>query len=153
MSTPSLWIVDLRSEPWAFTRHLIPILATFRQGSYSGFLVPLPASLSFGLTWLHNWQWDTSWGLRPKECPLKPCFYLRFLDNIIGTWQNGEENFKKSIGILNNRHPSIKVKYSPDPSEVNFLYTTVFFENINNNNDRLLTQIYFEPWDTHALLH
>lgn len=88
-----------------------------------------------------------------EKCPFKPLFYLRFLDDIIGAWQHGEEKFKQFISILNNHHPSIKVKYSLEPKEINFLDTTVFFEKIDSNSKKLLTRVYFKSTDTHALLH
>lgn len=46
-----------------------------------------------------------------EKCPLKPTFYLRFLD-IIGAWEYGRESFDAFIDILNNHHPSIKEKYT-----------------------------------------
>lgn len=88
-----------------------------------------------------------------QKCPLKPTFYLRFLDDIIEAWPHGEETFQEFIDILNNHHASIKVKYNLESHEVNFLDTTVFFENINQNQKKLLTRVYFKPTDTHALLH
>ena len=60
-------------------------------------------------------------------CPLKPLLYLRFLDDIIGVWPHGEETFPQFIHLLNNHHPSIKVKYEISSTHVNFLDTTVFF--------------------------
>lgn len=59
------------------------------------------------------------------KCPQKPTFFLRFLDDIIGAWSHGEETFCKVIDVLNNHHPSIKVKYELHSSQVNFLDTTV----------------------------
>lgn len=88
-----------------------------------------------------------------EKCPLKPIFYLRFLDDIIGAWEHGRESFHDFIDILNNHHSSIKVKYTIDSNEINFLDTTVFFEHVNKTSKKLLTRVYFKPTDTHALLH
>lgn len=88
-----------------------------------------------------------------SKCQCKPLFYLRFLDDIIGAWSHSREEFDEFISVLNNHHGSIKVKYTLDANEVNFLDTTVFFEQLNEQQKKILTRVYFKPTDTHALLH
>lgn len=87
------------------------------------------------------------------KCPLKPIFYLRFLDDIIGAWEHGEDNFYIFVDILNKHHSSIKIKHNIHSEEITFLDTTVFFEHIDDTSKRLLSRVYFKPTDTHALLH
>ncbi|XP_041797348.1 uncharacterized protein LOC121609712 [Chelmon rostratus] len=99
---------------------------------------------------LYMSEWERS---ALQKCPLQPLFYLRFLDDIIGAWEHGEEKFLQFIQILNHHHPSIKVKHSLDAKQINFLDTTVYFHNVNEQNKKLLTRVYFKPTDTHALLH
>lgn len=43
------------------------------------------------------------------------------------------KKFTEFIDILNNHHPSIKVKYEMHPVQVNFLDTTVFLEQLDQN--------------------
>lgn len=86
------------------------------------------------------------------KCPLQPIFYLRFLDDIIGAWTHGEDAFQQFVHILNTHHSSIKLKYEHSDSEINFLDTTVFFEE-EKEVKRLHAKVYFKPTDTHALLH
>lgn len=57
------------------------------------------------------------------------------------------------IKVLNDHHASIKVKNMLDPQQVNFLDTTGFFEPVDEQHKRILTQVYFKSTDTHALLH
>lgn len=54
--------------------------------------------------------------------------------------------------VDNTRHQSIKLKQEHGESEINFLDTTVFFEN-EKDCKRLWTRAHFKPTDTHALLH
>lgn len=59
------------------------------------------------------------------KCPLKPSFYYRFLDDIIGVWPHGTHEFMQFVKILNDHHPSINIKHTLDPHSVNFLDTTI----------------------------
>lgn len=79
-------------------------------------------------------------------------FHFRFLDEIIGAWAHREDTFKKFVHILNTHHPSIKLKQKCSDLEINFLNTTVFFEN-EKDCKRFPSRVYFKPTDTHALLH
>ncbi|XP_029282304.1 uncharacterized protein LOC115004773 [Cottoperca gobio] len=87
------------------------------------------------------------------KCPHKPSVYLRYLDDIFGIWPHDAALFSEFINILNNHHPSITVTYILNAQQVNFLDTTVFFQQSNNTQNRLLTKVYFKDTDTHALLH
>lgn len=86
------------------------------------------------------------------KCSLQSAFYLRFTDDIIGAWAHGEDTFQQFVHILNTHHPSIKLKQEHSDSEINFLDTTVFFED-EKDGKRLHAKVYLKPTDTHALLH
>lgn len=79
--------------------------------------------------------------------------YLRFLDDIFGIWMHNIEHFSKFINILNNHHPPIKVKYTIDPVQINFLDATVFFQPSNTSHTKLLTKVFFKAAYIRALLH
>lgn len=79
-------------------------------------------ALSYANIYTSEWEREAL-----AKCPHKPSFYLRFLDDIIGAWAHDISLFKGFIDILNNHHPSIKIKYTIDLHQVNFLDTTVFF--------------------------
>lgn len=49
-----------------------------------------------------------------NKCPLKPTFYYRYLDDIIGGWEYGESSFLRFVATLNKHHPSIKIKHLLD---------------------------------------
>lgn len=87
------------------------------------------------------------------KCPLKPFFYYRFLDDIIGAWTHTLEQFTDFINILNTHHPTIKLKATIDPHSVNFLDTTIFLTPSTPTHSSLSTKVFFKPTDTHALLH
>ena len=86
------------------------------------------------------------------KCTHRPILYLRFLDDIIGVWTHGIGTFEHFIDILNNHHPTIKVKYSISPVQVDFLDTTVYFHT-QGAQKTLRTKVFSKPTDTHALLH
>lgn len=89
-----------------------------------------------------------------QQCPLKPTFYFRFLDDIIGAWTHGKEKFGEFIAILNNHHTSIKIKHDLQPQQINFLDTTIFLNSTGDGQkQRLLSKVYFKPTYIHALIH
>ena len=45
------------------------------------------------------------------NCPLKPTFYYRYLDDIIGGLEHGESAFLQFVATLNKHHPFIRVKH------------------------------------------
>lgn len=70
-----------------------------------------------------------------------------------GIWPHHIDLFTDFISTLNQHHSSIKLKYSIDKKEINFLDTTVYFQPINAIQKKLFTRVYFKPTDTHSLLH
>lgn len=83
------------------------------------------------------------------KCPQQPLFNLRFLDDIIGAWPYDITQFDEFISILNDHHPTIKVKYTLNSSQNNFLDTTIFLESINETQKCLRSKVYFKNTDTH----
>lgn len=81
---------------------------------------------SYANLYMSQWECEAL-----TKCLHKPTFYFRFLEDIIGAWSHGEKKFTEFI--LNNHHPSIKVKYEMHPVQVNFLDTTVFLEQLDQN--------------------
>ena len=86
------------------------------------------------------------------KCTLRPTFFFRFLDDIIGVWEHGIDTFTHFVDTLNNHHTSIKLKHNIDTHKVDFLDTTVYFHPRGAQNT-LRTKVFFKPTDTHALLH
>lgn len=86
------------------------------------------------------------------KCPFKPLIYFRFLDDIIMVWTHGVDKFREFLDILNNHHPSIKLKATISDTSVDFLDTTIFKQALNKQTV-LCTKVFFKPTDTHALLH
>lgn len=84
------------------------------------------------------------------KCPLKPHFWRRFLDDIFLIWTHGIDAFYEFLAILNSHQPPIKFKAEIHDTSVNFLDTTLFKN--PDNEQELLTKVYFKPTDTHELL-
>jgi hypothetical protein len=85
-----------------------------------------------------------------NKCPLKPLFYLRFLDDIFMIWTHGLAAFHEFLDQFNSHQPPIKFTAEINDFSANFLDTTVFKKSENRNS--LLTKVFFKPTDTHQLL-
>ena len=78
---------------------------------------------------------------------LKPEVWWRYIDDIFMVWEHGEENLQEFIKYLNSQHPSIKFTFEYSPKSVNFLDVQVI-----RVNDKLVTDLYVKPTDTHQYL-
>ncbi|XP_078795976.1 uncharacterized protein LOC144988835 [Oryzias latipes] len=103
---------------------------------------------SYANLYMSRWEQEAL-----TKCPIKPTLYLRYLDDIFGIWSHSLTQFTEFFNILNNHHPSIKLKHTIDAHEINFLDTTVFFQVTNSTQYTLQTKVYFKHTDTHSLLH
>lgn len=83
---------------------------------------------------------------------IKPILYKRFLDDIFFVWPSTMADLEEYNKYLNSLIPDIKLTFSPDDNQVNFLDTTVY-KNTIDNKTTLLTKVYFKETDTHQLLH
>ena len=88
-----------------------------------------------------------------SKCPVKPSCYLRFLDDIFIIWENSEEEFWQFFNILNDHHPTIKLKATIHRESIDFLDVTVFKGNRFCESQVLDSKVYFKPTHTHDLLH
>lgn len=88
-----------------------------------------------------------------KKCPKLPDCYFRYLDDIFIVWSHGTDEFKKFFDILNNHHPTIKLKASIDSNSIDFLDVTIFKGQRFSKTNKLDTKVFFKPTDTHQLLH
>lgn len=87
------------------------------------------------------------------SAPKRPHAYYRFLDDIWGVWTHSMEDFIKFTDHLNHHQQSIKIKYTVDLNEVNFLDVVSFKGPEFLNTGRLDFRVYFKDTDTHSLLH
>ena len=87
------------------------------------------------------------------KCNKEPLLYLRFLDDIFVIWPHSESEFWEFFDTLNNHSPSIKLKATIHPKQIDFLDVTIFKGNRFNEVGILDTKVYFKPTDTHELLH
>jgi len=82
---------------------------------------------------------------------IKPTFYRRYLDDLIIIWPGTVEELKEYNVFLNNIIPDITVTLKSHESQIDFLDTTVYRSNENNN--KLFTKVFFKETDSHQLLH
>ena len=70
-----------------------------------------------------------------KTQTLRPIVWFRYIDDVSFLWTNGEENFKKFLGNLNNYDPYIKFIHEYSKNEISFLDLKVGIKNGNINTD------------------
>lgn len=112
----------------------------------SGVSMGIKFAPSFADIFMAKWEKEAF-----QKYPHSPLFYCRFLDDIFMIWTHGIDKFNELLNVLNNHHPTIKLKATISESEVNFLDTTVYRP--HSKHSQLFTKVYFKPTDTHALLH
>ena len=88
-----------------------------------------------------------------SKCEKKPLLYLRYLDDILLIWTYSESEFWEFYDTLNNHSPSIKLKATIQPDQVDFLDVTIYKGKQFNESGILDTKVYFKPTDTHQLFH
>ena len=76
--------------------------------------------------------------------PLKPLIWKRFIDDIFLIWTHGEDSLKDFDNYLNSLHPTIKFTSETSTTSVNFLDTTVKFD----QDRKIITTLYNKPTDT-----
>ena len=145
---------EKESELYPYIRKLLQITLEnndfeFNGDTYlqrSGVSMGIRFAPSFADIFMAKWEHDAF-----EKSPDKPHFYCRFLDDIFMIWTHSIDKLNKLLAILNNHHPSIKLKATIHETEVDFLDTTIYKP--NPDSTRLFTKVYFKPTDTHALLH
>ena len=80
---------------------------------------------------------------------LKPFEWIRFIDDIFALWTHGTETLNQFLNYINEFHPTIKFDYTFSHKTVNFLDTTIYF----NENNKFESDLYIKPTDRMLLLH
>ena len=83
-----------------------------------------------------------------KGFRLKPLMWKRFIDDVFCIWPHGIDTFIEFTNYLNSIHPTIKFTHEFSEEKIDFLDTTVKF----NQNRELITTLYNKPTDTHLYL-
>ena len=78
----------------------------------------------------------------------RPTIWWRYIDDIFAVWPHGEENLKVFLTEINSFHPTIKFTAEWSRESVTFLDTKVI-----RDGNRLVTDLYTKPTDTHQYLH
>ena len=89
-----------------------------------------------------------NYALQNAPNDLQPLVCKRFIDDIFIFWTHGEETLLEFYNYIKNLHPTIKFDNTHSTKEVNFLDTTIYF----NNQVELGSKLYVEPTDTCGLL-
>ena len=64
-----------------------------------------------------NSHWDGIF----KDARTKPCFWKRFIDDILFIWTESEESLEKFLQDLNKFHPNLKFTYEKSKEKTDFL--------------------------------
>ena len=78
----------------------------------------------------------------------RPTIWWRYIDDFFAVWPHGEENLKVFLTEINSFHPTIKFTAEWSRESVTFLDTKVI-----RDGNRLVTDLYTKPTDTHQYLH
>ena len=78
----------------------------------------------------------------------KPWLWWRYIDDVFLVWTHGEEKLLEFIDFLNSAHRSIKFTAEYSKETIHFLDVQVI-----KKDDRIVTDLYTKPTDTHQLLH
>ena len=87
------------------------------------------------------------WEGRICDRDLKPEFWIRFIDDVFGVWNHGEQELLNFCTYVNSLFPSIKVSLNLDFNLIRFLDLTLY-----KSGDRLLHRIGFKPTDSFTIL-
>ena len=83
-----------------------------------------------------------------KESDKNPLVWWRYIDDIFMLWQHGENELKKFLEFLNCYHPTIKFTADYSKEKINFLDVEII-----KKDNRLVTDLFIKPTDTHQYLH
>jgi hypothetical protein len=78
----------------------------------------------------------------------KPTTWLRYIDDILIIWNQGEDKLKEFLAHLNNHHATIKFTHEYSREQVNFLDVV-----IHRRGHSLETSLYSKPTDARNYLH
>ena len=79
---------------------------------------------------------------------VKSWLWLRYIDDIIFIWTEGEDKLKGFLNRLNNFHPNLKFTLEKSKPSVNFLDVSVSIV-----DNKLETDLFCKPADCHQFLH
>ena len=103
-------------------------------------LAPVPVNIFMGFL---ECEWYNKYNLN------KPKFYLRYVDDILATFDN-EQDLLNCLNFVNNRHPNIKFTIEKQINH-SIAFLDVFISGINNQN--LALQTYHKSTYTRLLLN
>lgn len=140
---------------YPYVLELLELILNSNDFEYNGEIFLQKSGVSMGIRFAPSFadifmaKWEKE---ALRKCPLEPLIYFRFLDDIIIVWTHGTQKFWEFFDILNNHHPSIKLKATISNTSIDFLDTTIFKHTLSKQTV-LYTKVFFKPTDTHALLH
>ena len=95
-------------------------------------------------------EWEKEVGKKAEEeLGVKPRWWKRFVDDVIGVWKGSKEEFLRFIDICNQHEERIKVTYNICEKEAIFLDVKV----VKLQGGELKTELYIKPTDRTRYLH
>ena len=98
-----------------------------------------PAYANLFLHDLESWLLDLA--------PVKPCLWLRYIDDIFMIWTAGEQLLLEFLQWINRLHDTIQVTWDWSKRNINCLDVQVI-----SNNGVIETDLYTKPTDKHQYL-
>ena len=83
-----------------------------------------------------------------QQTTQKPTTWWRYINDIFAVWPHGEQDLQVFLTEINLFHPTIKFTAEWSRESVTFLDTKVI-----RDGNRLVTDLYTKPTDTHQYLH
>ncbi len=99
--------------------------------------------MNYASTYLGSWEQKLL-----EQSPFEPLVYFRYVDDVWGVWQHGEEKLKEFHTLANNIHPRIKIELRYDKDKIEFLDTITTLE-----NGFIVTSLFEKSTDKHMYLH
>ena len=82
------------------------------------------------------------------NCTDKPFLFLRYIDEILSIWQQGEDKLEQLHAYVNSIHPNINLTLTSSATNIPYLDVSVSSDGTN-----IHTSIYTKSTDSYGYLH
>ena len=119
---------------------------TFNDKTYVqkiGTAIGSKLGMTYACTYMGKWENELF-----QRCENRPSSYYRYIDDIWGVWNYGEEKLLEFVRIANEIHPNIKLELRYSKQTIEFLDVQISIE-----NGHLKTDLFTKETDRHLYLH
>ena len=119
---------------------------TFNDKTYVqkiGTAIGSKLGMTYACTYMGKWENELF-----QRCENRPSSYYRYIDDIWGVWNYGEEKLLEFVRIANEIHPNIKLELRYSKQTIEFLDVQISIE-----NGHFKTDLFTKETDRHLYLH